>query len=413
MNNEILPLGGLWFRRNGLLWGNIEKSEGTRDWNAVTNMESEFKYVSEKGKNIILIIRYTPSWARQFSGSHCGPIIDTKIDAFADFMKDVVARYSQPPYNVMYYEIWNEPDAPVMDDDVTFGCWGTNPNNPYHWGEGDPYYYGQYFSKVLKSIYPKMKQANQNVKVIVGGLLMECDPVNPPSGKNCDGARYLEGILRDGGGNYFDIVAFHAYDYYYGVVGDYRNTNWYVDRNTGPGVTVKANYLRSILNNYGFGSKPLMATEIALLCAECSATDTSFQNTKAYYLIEAFAASIERGLDAAIWYTMYDWWRNSGLCAQKGCSIQKYPAYDAMKFITQELGYTKGGSNIQDSTFHIYIIDTVNKGKVRVMWTKDGSSLSYTFSRTPSKIYNWNGEPINPSTTITIDVAPIYVEGVD
>jgi hypothetical protein len=414
MNHEILPLSPLWLRRNGLLWGNVETSEGARSWSAISGMEAEFQFASEKGKNLVLIVRYTPGWARQFSDSHCGPIKDAKITAFANFMKDVVARYSKPPYNVMYYEIWNEPDAPVMNNsEVNFGCWGTNPNDPYNWGENDPYFYGQYFAKVLKSVYPKMKEANQNVKVIIGGLLMECDPVNPPSGKNCTGSKYLEGILKDGGGNYFDIVGFHAYDYYWGAVGDYRNDNWRVDRNTGPGVIAKTNYLRSVLNNYGFGSKPLMVTEIALLCQNCSTTDNNFQNTKAYYLIATYAASIERGLDAAIWYTMYDSWRNNGLCDNNGCGTRKYAAYDAMKFITQELGYTKGGSYVSHSKFHIYVIDTVNKGKVRIMWSKDGSNQSYTFSKTPSKVYNWKGDSISPSSTMTIGVAPIYVEGVD
>ncbi len=416
MNSDILPLNPLWLRRNALKWGEVETSEGARNWGNVASMEAEFKFASEKGKNIVLIIRYNPSWARQFSGSHCGPIKDTKITAFANFMKDAVARYSKPPYNVMYYEIWNEPDAPVMDNsEVNFGCWGSSEE--FNWNPSDPYFNGKYFSKVLKAVYPKMKEANSNVKVMIGGLLMVCDPNNPPSGKDCRGSQYLQGILEDGGKNYFDIVAFHAYDYYYPGSISYGNTNWNVDRYTGPSITPRADYLKSVLNQYGAGSKPVMATEIGLIwgcdpnCPTDPKLDSNFQNTKAYYLIAAYAAAIESNLDAAIWYTMYDSWRYNGLCDNNGCATRKYAAYDAMKFITQELGNTTGGSYLSHSDFHIYKINTVSKGTVWVLWSKDGNNHSYTFPNTPTKAYNWKGNTISASKTMTIGVSPVYVEG--
>lgn len=34
-----------------------------------------------------------------------------KLGAFGDFMYATVQKYSQPPYNVKYWEMWNEPDA--------------------------------------------------------------------------------------------------------------------------------------------------------------------------------------------------------------------------------------------------------------------------------------------------------------
>ena len=74
--------------------------------------------------------------------------------------------------------------------------------------------------------------------MLIGGLLLDCDPGPNPNicaelGKNDRPPKYLEGILRNGGGNYFDGVAFHAYDffpYYAPALGDYSNARAATER---------------------------------------------------------------------------------------------------------------------------------------------------------------------------------------
>ena len=220
--SNLLNQANFYFiRRNALIWSDIEPTQGHRNWTAasVVDLEADFKHASQQGKKIIMIVRSTPGWAQKVSGKACGPIQDEDIVAFANFMADVVRRYSVAPYNVMYYEIGNEPEAPTSTakGTETFGCWGDAT---------DPYYGGRYYASVLKQVYPKMKQANANITVMVGGLLLDCDPVNPPAGKDCTMSRYLEGILVGGGGPYFDTVNFHSYDYYQGGYGNYSNSNW-------------------------------------------------------------------------------------------------------------------------------------------------------------------------------------------
>ena len=85
-----------------------------------------------------------------------------------------------------YFEIWNEPDVPVMTLDEIYGCWG-DASLPYFGGLG----YGQ----MLKQVTPQMKAANPAIQVLMGGVVLDCDPVNPPLGKNCQSATYFEGIL--------------------------------------------------------------------------------------------------------------------------------------------------------------------------------------------------------------------------
>jgi hypothetical protein len=402
-----VDLGAYWLRRNGVIWKDIEPSKGARNWSAMSSMENEFKYSAELGKKITLIIRSGPLWARLYPDSECGAIKDSEISSFANFMFDFVKRYSVPPYSVMYYEIWNEPEAPVTSDPskYNYGCWGPNTASPFN-DPNDPYLSARRMAQVLKKVYPKIKEANPNAQVLIGGMLMDCDPNNPPAGKDCRSSRFLEILFQEGAGSYFDIVSFHAYDYWNGGY-TYNNTNWASSSNTnGPVVIAKTKYLRDVMSQYGYSEKGLMATEISLLCY--SNCDTPSQDqTKAYYVAEAFAASIIQGLQAAHWYSQYDNWKENGLIAP---GHNPYPAYNAYKFATQEMGSSRGGKDLSNGTFFIYEIYTP-KGTLWLMWTKDGNTHTYDFgSNKPLGAKDVYGNSLNVSQQMQITVSPKYFE---
>ncbi len=106
---------------------------------------------------------------------------------------------------------------------------------------------------MLKVVYPQIKAANPDAQVLVGGLVQDCDPRPGASceivGKPPSHCKFLEGILHNGGGPFFDGVSFHSYDYYK-ANGDqnclYCNPNWLSSWNTtGPVVALKAQYIRA------------------------------------------------------------------------------------------------------------------------------------------------------------------------
>ncbi len=392
-------MGAYWLRRNGALWMDVEPNKGDRKWSVMASMEKEFTYSADLGKKITLVVRRTPVWARKYSGSECGPIKDQEIASFANFMYDLVKRYSAPPYSVLYYEIWNEPEAPLnTDPQISFGCWGD---------ANDPYSSARHMAQVLKQVYPKIKEANPTAQVLFGGLVLDCDPINPPAGKDCRSSKFLEILLQEGAGPYFDIVSFHAYDYWSGALGWYDNFNWGSAWNTtGSVVIAKANYLNKVLNDYGFGDKKLMATEISLLCmANCGSES---QETKSYYVAEAYGASIISGIQGTYWYSQYDNWRENGLIDDNPAHVP-HPAFYAYKFAKQELGSAVSGKDVSDSANFIYEIYTP-KGTLWLMWSKDGKNHNYTFSTTPVGVKDVYGNSKSVSKTMLITVAPIYVE---
>lgn len=322
--------GAFWFRRNVLLWHEVEPQEGTRNWEVLSKLEGELSESSQSGLEVILIVRGTPAWAQMISGSTCGPILPEKLDVFADFMHELVTRYSAPPYNVRYWELGNEPDVDpaLVPPDFPFGCWGD---------QTDPNYGGGYYAQMLKAVYPQIKAADPDAQVLVGGLLMDCNPLYPGEGRACKPTRFIEGVLADGGGEFFDGISFHAYDYYTGPY-TYRNDNWQSSSAiTGPVLVAKANYLRGLLDTYEISDKFLMNTEFGLLCGrdgnEPECQNEEFQLSKASYAIQANANALKEGLKANVWYSLTGW-RGTGLVDKQ---MIPYPVYYAYAFNSKRL----------------------------------------------------------------------------
>ena len=156
----------------------------------------------------------------------------------------------------------------------------------------------------MQVIYPAIKASDPNAQVLLGGLLLDCDPNNPPENppgsgtfKNCLPAKFTEGVLVSGGGNAFDGVIFHGYDYYQGELGKYGNSNWHSTWDqTGPVGVIKAKFLRDLLNQYGYPEKYLINTETSIICGrtgqEPACQDTVFMETKALYVVQTYVSAI-------------------------------------------------------------------------------------------------------------------------
>lgn len=409
---KMANAGADWVRKNALLWEEVEPSRGARNWSAVASLENEFKYATSKNQEIILIIRATPYWARMsaYQNQNCSPVRQDALPDFAAFLRDVVARYSVEPYKIKYYEIWNEPDVDpsvITSNEANFGCWG-NVN--------DPYYGGRYFGEMLKTVYPQMKNANPAAQVLVGGLLMDCDPNNPPSGKNCTASKFFEGILVSGAGNSFDGVAYHAYDYYAGY-GKSSNSNWNSFWNTtGPVLRAKAQFLRNVMSAYGVSGKYLVNTEVALICGTTGSEDycqtNEFKDTKAFYVSQAYASSYLEDLRAASWYHLFGW-RASQLM---NTALEGEQAFNAYAFAAGRFGNATNAWEVYVGDNYVKAIDfSVGNKLVRVMWTLDGNSHTISVPTSTTAIWVWdsatgNYKSVTVTSTVNVGFAPVYLE---
>lgn len=282
---DLLTASGTrWVRRNAMLWKVIEPARGggyTWEHPAIKELEQEMIRASQLGIRLVLIVRGTPAWALPPKTGDCGPITPDAYGDFARFMAEAVKRYSAPPYNQLYWELGNEPDAPVFEDDNVYGCWGV---------DGDPYFGGRAYGEMLKAVVPAMKAANPNVQVLNGGLLLD-QPYVEGKSPNTMG-RFFEGILAAGGGAHIDIVSFHTY-IFFRIPGQ---------PDLGPREDWRVTYLRDLMRRYQVPERPMMRTETALLCtvvtAEC-------RWAQADLVGRTFARSVRDNLLATIWY-VYD-----------------------------------------------------------------------------------------------------------
>jgi hypothetical protein len=390
-----------WIRNFSFSWANIEPvrtATPTYNWSVVN--EAGLLSAAANGMTVVATVKLTPSWAQKYPGISCGPMAANYIDEFAQFMRALVARYSAYPYNIKYWEIGNEVDVDpdLVPPDSIYGCWGD---------ENDSYYGGGYYADMLRQVYPAIKAADSQATVVIGGLLLDCDPTNPPPGKTCKPSRFLEGVLRNSGGAYFDAVSFHAFALYLPGQIYEMSPSWSA---RGGVLLGKISFLREVLANYGV-NKPLMLTEGALVCpewvSECNPVSTSFLEAQADYVAWLYLRSWAQKIMGVMWYTLEDsQWRSSGL----HLSSTPKPAYYALQFAARELDEASlVGSVSQYPNLIGYDFRSPGK-RIWVLWSPTRTNTVISLPASALFVFDKYGGTVTPvAGQITVN-SPVYIE---
>lgn len=389
--------GGGMVRFSMLDWDRIEPRRGERNWSVVANREAELAAISAAGGIPLVIIRGTPAWAQAVPDKACGPIRSDALGAFADFVGEAVRRYSGPPYNVRYWELGNEPDAAfqVLPSDAPFGCWGN---------EDDPLYGGGAYAEMLKAVYPAIKAANPQAQVVLGGLLLDCDPGGPLP---CKAGRFMEGVLSNGGGGAFDILAYHSYTYWGPATLDWDLLfpKW---SHRGGVLMGKASFLREVMQRYGV-NKPLLMNEGGLLCYrnDPKCAPMGFELAKANYAVRFFARAHEIRLYGALWYTLNGpGWQDGGLL---DANQQPRPAYQTLAFLRRMLGDATHIGATREGELEVH---RFRRGNLlyEIAWTNDGSVRELPLPDGTRTLYTMLGVAQTPGTALRVGFEPIIVE---
>jgi hypothetical protein len=393
--DRVNDLGAYWVRYHAFSWDKIEANQGEYDWGSVD--EAGLQQAYERGLRIIATIKFAPQWAQKYPGSYCGPIKVDALDDFARFLTALVQRYKAPPYGIKYWELGNEPDLPLGYNRNDFGCWGE---------ARDTYYGGGYYAEMLKRAYPAIKAADPEAIVFIGGLAIVCDPDDPPPGQDCKHSRFLEGILSNGGGPYFDVVSFHAYAWYGGDLGQMYNRFW-----TGgeivqtTALAERVNFLRGVLQKYGYGEKSLFDTETALTCED----DTSdCRETQAMYATKAYAEAIAFDLTGRTWFAMTnDGWYYTGLL--QGSDLAAKPSFYAYQTASDFLGNARYVGPVEYAGVEGYKFKDADATRfIEVVWASDGSY--HTIVLPPgASAYDRYGNLVASSGSVQVGYAPLYI----
>ncbi|MBU0495899.1 MAG: cellulase family glycosylhydrolase [Chloroflexi bacterium] len=399
---------GIQWTRVLVQWQYIEPtnvSPAAYNWSAY---DSTLLTLVNAGLRPIITISGNPGWA---ASTTCGPISPTHVVDFQEFVGALVARYSQYPYRVTYWEFYNEPDN---TDPVNYawlaGCWG---------GHGAEYV------AMLQAMYPVVKAANPQAQVTLGGLAYD----NFTETGGPFERQFLDTVLAAGGANYFDVMNFHYYHDYAYV--------WEAERPGEKGIIAKANYLRARLAGYGV-TKPFICTETSMLS---DGVDGEIFQSR--YVPQTFARGLAADLDVIIWYCMadYDTQYLYGLLNQ---DLSRKLAYRAYQTLTTEVHHARfvrklsisdtGNDNIEGYEFE----NPVTGKRQGVLWTNTVPDTSYpmrfpvsapggAIRWVPKIAYDVNGQPtgiqhivydggsgdldgmVNSEVVIWIGPEPIYV----
>jgi hypothetical protein len=391
--------GAGWVRRNALLWSEVEPREGGRNWAAVAGLEQELRDAARTGLKTILVVRGTPPWAQKLPGVSCGPVREDKLAAFGRFMRDVAERYRSDAFAVNHFEIGNEPDidSKLVAPDNIFGCWGD---------EADAYYGGGYYSRALRAVYAPIKEANPRAQVLIGGLLLDCNPSRPVGKDSCRAGRFLEGVLKAGGGAHFDIVSVHAYDFWTGKAGGYANDKWRTSSaTTGPSIIAKTAFIRQLLKRYGL-VKPIMNTESALLCWDCKTLPDDYIRTRAYFAAQSYMVAKAEKLSANIWYSLEGWFGTS-LLTSTGEGNETWRALAATH--ARMAGATGIRTFVSRHKARVYEY-TQNGRRAWMVWSSTGRPVPLALPASPAKVTDVFGDPLDAGPRLMVDAMPLHIQ---
>jgi hypothetical protein len=230
--NALLESKAQWVRV-ALDWALVEPSNTTPDRYNWRHADGVVGASNHACLETILTFGTAPRWVTSASN---GPIQETRFPDVAEFLAAVVERYDgdglrdapgKPIIN--YIEIYNEPDGRPLPNAGNFSTWGNN---------------GALYAKLLATVYPAMKKANPNIQVLIGGLAYDQFDEFVET--------FLDDVIANGGGQYFDIMNFHAYPLF--------GPEWAGEFN-GPGLLEKTAHIRKKLADLGVPNKPIIITE--------------------------------------------------------------------------------------------------------------------------------------------------------
>ncbi len=400
-------LGARWTRISAASWRRVQPNQGdSYDWSALSVLERDLLAANRAGLTPMVTVLDSPAWAT-VTGGTCGAIQEERFADFAAFMRALVTRYKEPPFNVRHWELGNEPDVDpaLVPPDSGFGCWGN---------KNDPYYGGEQYGRMLNAVTPAIKAVDPGAKVITGGLLLGT-PETENKQDLGEPEKFFEGILRAAEAQNFDIVAYHIYDFHSGNAPIWNRPEY-------EGIEKgKPRFLQAIMRQYDV-SKPLIANEVAYLWCEdrpnspCAPPTAEFFDAQADAAPRLFSRTLSVGnIEHMTWYLLNGpGFRQSGLLDS---SQNPRPVYIAYQQFARQVGSsTAPPTQVQDygESFEAYRF--VSAGKVvDVVWSRDAQPRQLNIPQSQFlTAFNRDGQAIVPASqdgnaVLTVGSGAVYI----
>ena len=317
---ELRESGATWMRVP-VSWRAVEPANtnpASYNWQSA---DSALAAAQDACLNVIATHGSAPAWAADVPD---GPVRKQNLQDLAEYMADLVERYDgdgkqDAPGSpvVRYWELYNEPDAAIPETG-----WGNAPAR---------------YAAMLKVVYPAIKKASPKAKVLIGGLAYDDfqDQGGPFS------RTFLRDVAAAGGGDYFDIMNFHAFPAF--------APNWTTAQ--GPGLLQKTQAVRGEMSQLGL-DQPIMITESGHFVDGKPGLESS-PELQMRYVAELYAQAMAANVEALIWFSLNDldpaYYDHVTGLVTRADPPRKRPAYRAYQFAAQQLG---------TATFHQQLVNS-------------------------------------------------------
>ncbi len=162
---DLMKEAGVAFVRMDFFWADIEPVKGKFDFKKYDRL---VEMLSKRNIKVLAILQYNAPWESAVWNSPPDP------ERYTDYARRVVDHFKD---KIKYWEIWNEPDCKI------------------YWSPQDDM---KSYARLLKSVYPALKEMDPTCVVVLGGLSQNI-------------SIQLKHIYKLGGGNFFDVVNIHPF----------------------------------------------------------------------------------------------------------------------------------------------------------------------------------------------------------
>ncbi|MFN8467763.1 MAG: cellulase family glycosylhydrolase [Caldilineaceae bacterium] len=347
---DLMESGASWIRLQ-FDWSSVEPQNTVPSGYNWPYLDAEVSLAAEQCWPIILQLNFNPPWASDLPE---GPLTKTSVAEIAELMGAVAERYDGDGINdgpgspqVVYFEMYNEPDAGASG---AYERWGLH---------------GDQYAAMLKAVYPAVKAANPQAKVVFGGIAYDSFTDSPNPGVFVK--QFLEDVLKSGGGAYFDIMNYHFYPLF--------GWNWTKQfPKDGPGLLEKTAAIQAVLAKYN-SSKPIIITETSWHSNK-GASIYGSNTLQVRLLQQLFTQAKAAGVPMVAWWPIADvggsYQLESGVVTNSESGpVTRKPSYYAYLVFVRELGTARFVAEISlYSDVKVYQFSDDARGRtIYVAWT--------------------------------------------
>lgn len=361
---DMIEIGIFWQRPHPgpFIWGEIETSPGVFNWE---HCDKEVINSQRYGVNIIATIWPFADWDQ----SNC----HSKTSTIGSLIFDELGEYRQKPCDMKSYELFLTSLIERYDGDgiedmpglvVPIKYWEVS-NEPSMQENWLVFFVGtalDYFD-ILNATYQNIKNADNNAKVLKGGMAGVMEVYTEFWGE----------IFDLGGSNYFDI-------------GNIHSINSDSDAINGP-------EYRTFLDSKGINkSFWITEVELGLRDIEKNYPEEDIADSLITNFVQAFASGAEKIFHPGI------------MKSSKKYEPEKESTYYALKTLVDKIDYFDSCEKLNDGQFKFNVKDNV----VYVLWGEDNLSEEITGQVILTDV---NGsETTLDSSEISLNDSPVFIE---